>query len=104
MTPTLSQFPIPSRRTPGFVNENDSVGGVQSSGGEKVAELSGQGSVCVCVQRTGLEARRIKGEVNITMKSDHTAGFHESANIEKYRLLTKDIRDLKLYYTSVMSS
>ncbi|KDR11382.1 Homeobox protein GBX-2 [Zootermopsis nevadensis] len=34
------------RRTPGFVNENDSVGGVQSSGGEKVAELSGQGKVC----------------------------------------------------------
>jgi hypothetical protein len=30
-----------------FVNGNDPVGGVQPSGDEKVAKLSGHGTVCV---------------------------------------------------------
>lgn len=75
------------------MNENDSVGGVQPSGGEKVAELSGQGKVCGELGPRQEDRRRGKHY----LKEDHRAGIQEACNTEKHRLVRKGIWNLKLH-------
>jgi hypothetical protein len=103
MTPTPSFiFLYLVAAPPEFVNENDSVGGEQPSGGEKVAELSGQGKVCVCGKLGCRQEDKWRG--TCCLRGDYRTGTRKASEAEECRLVRKNIRNLKLYWRRAMGS